>query len=234
MSRGDDAPPGPLGSDPEPRPFALKDCALVALATGRRAQNLKELRDHLLTVSASSLYYHFWGGLLHPGFEERAYANDLAEWVHQSLHDTALAERLAVIDPSDFADLEAMREELLEAIEAHLDQASALAWVPVDRQFQFVRSQIVVFDTRRSVARPEDLTPMLATLSAGSVFYHFIDARQRLPEGSDDFRAWLAGWGEPYRPVRDRLGAIDPYFTTLHELRAEIAIVFAETLGGET
>ena len=32
-------------------PFVIKDCALIALATGKRVQNLKELRDHLEVVS---------------------------------------------------------------------------------------------------------------------------------------------------------------------------------------
>ena len=65
----------------EARPFFVKDCALIALATGLKAQNLKELRDQLQRVDSSSLYYHFWGGLLHAGFEEREYGNDFAEWV---------------------------------------------------------------------------------------------------------------------------------------------------------
>ena len=42
-----------------PGPFAIKDCALVALATGRRAQNLRELRDQVMEIHAGSLFHHF-------------------------------------------------------------------------------------------------------------------------------------------------------------------------------
>lgn len=218
---------------PTPRrsSFVIKDCALIALATGVRAQNLKELRDHLKTVAGSSLYYHFWGGLLHPGFEEREYGNDLGEWARHCLHDASLAERLAVIDPSSFEDTETMRQALLDVVEERLEEDSANRWTPVDRQFQFIRSQIVVFDTGHTVQQPEQLAEVVPGLSLGSIFYHFIDARQRLPQGGDDFRAWLSTWGERYTEVCQGLAAIDPYFSSLSELREQIANLFSDPRG---
>jgi hypothetical protein len=47
-------------------PFCVKDCALIAIATGTRAQNLPELTERLREVEANSIFYHFWGGLLRP------------------------------------------------------------------------------------------------------------------------------------------------------------------------
>jgi hypothetical protein len=213
------------------QPFFVKDCALIALATGQKAQNLKELRDNLQRVDSSSLYYHFWGGLLHAGFEEREYGNDFAEWVRHSVHDAVLAERLGVIDPSDFGNLELMRQSLVEIIEERLDETEVLTWVPVDRQCQFIRSQIVVFNTECCARTPEELAGIIPKLSASSVFYHFIDARQRLPDGGDDFRAWLSAWGDRHDELRQQLGAIDPYFTTLYELRNQVAATFAGLTG---
>ncbi|KPP98887.1 DUF5752 family protein [Marinobacter sp. HL-58] len=215
-------------------PFIIKDCALIALATGKRVQNLKELRDHLEVVPHSSLYYHFWGGLLHPGFEEREYGNDLGEWAKHGLHDASLAERLAVIDPSSFDDTEDMRQALLDVVEQRLEEASADLWRPADRHFQFIRSQIVVFGTGRSVLQPEQLAEVIPDLSPGSVFYHFIDARQRSPRGEDDFRAWLSPEGERYAGLCQGLASIDPYFASLHELREQLAALFSEFHGRST
>lgn len=215
-------------------PFVIKDCALIALATGERVQNLKELRDHLKTVPGSSLYYHFWGGLLHPGFEEREYGNDLGEWAKHCLHDASLAERFAVIDPSGFDDTEGMRQALLDVVEERLEEDNANLWTAVDRQFQFVRSQIVVFNTGRTVQQPEQLAGIIPGLSPGSVFYHFIDARQRLPYGGDDFRAWLSAWGDRYTGLCQGLAAIDPYFTSLNELREQLAALFSDAPRGST
>jgi hypothetical protein len=46
-------------------PFGVTDCALIALATGERAQNLRELLDRLVrTRDDGVIYYPFWGGLL--------------------------------------------------------------------------------------------------------------------------------------------------------------------------
>ena len=82
-------------------PFLIKDCALVTIATGKKAQNLKEMREHLLNIHLGSVYDQFWGGL-RPRFDEPEYNNDFAEWVHDALQDNILAERLSVIEPRSF------------------------------------------------------------------------------------------------------------------------------------
>ena len=38
------------------RPFSVKDCALVALATGRKARLLQELKSSLSDVDAASIF----------------------------------------------------------------------------------------------------------------------------------------------------------------------------------
>jgi hypothetical protein len=213
-------------------PFAIKDCALIAIATGREARTLRELQHQLEEVDASSIYFHFWGGLLRPGFEERQYHNDFAEWVRHELNDSVLAERLAVVDPSEFADLEGLREELVELIGERTDESEVPAWSRSDRQFQFIRSQIVVFDTHVSLAQPGELATTLPRLSTSSVFYHFIDARRRLPDGSDDFRNWLSDL-PGYDDLVVQLADIDPYFVTLAELKSQLAQIFVGYFGGE-
>lgn len=208
-------------------PFAVKDCALIAIATGMEARTLRELQHQLSQVDGSSIYFHFWGSLLRPGFEERQYHNDFAEWVRHELHDKVLAERLAVIDPSDFEDLEGLRADLSDVIGERVDESEAPAWSRNDRQFQFICSQIVVFDTHVAVEQPHHLAEVVPNLSTSSVFYHFIDARRRLPERTDDFRKWLAGL-EGYDGLIRQLADIDPYFVTLAELKAQLARVIAD------
>ncbi|MGK7345470.1 MAG: DUF5752 family protein [Candidatus Nitrospinota bacterium M3_3B_026] len=211
--------------------FTIRDCALIAIATGRKAQNLKELRLHLQTVDPSSVYFHFWGGLLRPGFEEREYHNDFAEWVRHEARDFKLGERLSAIDPSEYSDMDELRLEMLEIIEERLDETEFLTWAHIDRQFEFIRSQIVVFDTKKSIDRPENLGDAVSHMSTSSVFYHFIDSRRRPPEGIDDFRAWLEGWGDKYSDLIARLADVDPYFVTLVQLREQIASIFTDYFG---
>ncbi len=136
--------------------FAIKDCALAAIATGVRAHNLRELRDQLMTVHPGSIYYHFWGELLRPAFDLREYNNDFANWARSAhgLHDEALAERLSVIDPTDFDDLEDLRQQVVEVTSDRLEESEKLRLLHADRPFMFIRSQIVIFDTGRDHRTP--------------------------------------------------------------------------------
>ena len=210
----------------ERAPFILKDCALIAIATGFKAETLKELRDRLQTIVPDSIYFHFWGGLLEPQFEEREYNNDFAAWARRGLHDDTLAERLAMVDPSAYASMEDLRQELLDIIEERIDEPNSGPWRVATEQFQFIRSQIVVFDTYKRLKRPEELTELIPHLSVGSIFYHFIDARRRLPEGVDDFSLWLKGFDKQYELFEYEIAQIDPYFETLIDLRNRLTDIF--------
>jgi Family of unknown function (DUF5752) len=213
-------------------PFAVKDCALVAIALGHQAQNLRELRDHLLRIHPGSIYYHFWGGLLRPQSASPEYYNDFAGWVHYQLHDDSLAERLAILDPTNYADLEFLRHELVDLVEERLDEVEWLNWTRADQEFHFTRSQIVIFDTRNRIETPEELTSAVARMSAGSIFYHFIDARRRVPDGLDDLRFWLMGFGETYTELCGLVASVDPYFGGLTGLRQQLTDLFATYFEG--
>lgn len=212
--------------------FILKDCALIALASGRHAINLGELKSILGSIPADSIYHHFWGGLLHPRFDDPEYRNDFAVWVHRELHDHVLAERLAIIDPAEFDDLEMLRTALIDLIEERIDEKELLNWLPAGAPFHFLRSRIVVFDSGMRAETPEDLYRLLPRLSSGCIFYHCIDARRRNSDHVDDFSVWLRDFGEPCAALCDRLAEIDPYFGGLTELRSQIEEVFASIYGG--
>lgn len=206
--------------------FEIKDCTLIAIATGRRSIDLKGVQEILTTISTDSIFYHFWGGLLQPRFEEREYNNDFAAWAWYGLHDSPLAERLAVIDPTEYVNLEDLRQELLEIIEERLDEQEYLSWSHASSRFEFIRSQIVIFDTSKRIQSPEMLAKVLPDLSTGSIFYHFIDARRRLNNHGDDFSAWLSSYGEGYQELVQKLIEIDIYFESLSHIKEQLNTIF--------
>jgi hypothetical protein len=163
---------------------------------------------------------------LRPRFDEPEYNNDFAEWVHHALQDNILAERLSVIDPDPFVNLESLRHELLEVIDQRLDEIGTLTWAKPDMQFNFVRAQMVVFDTRGKIEEPEELVEAMPKMSVGSIFYHFIDARRRSPEMMDDFRTWLRSCGDD--DLCSQVAAVDPYFGSLVELREQLTDLFTK------
>ncbi|NLT36138.1 MAG: hypothetical protein GXX83_09590 [Gaiellales bacterium] len=208
--------------------FVIKDCALATISVGRRVQTLRELRNAVRDVPADSIYHHFWGTLLRPSYSEREYNNDFAAWAKRSLHDQQLAERLAVIDPTGFPDIEALRAALVEELEECLDECTVIPTAALTEQLYFLRGLLVVFDTHRRLAAPEELPAAAAQMSTASIFYHFIDARGRTEAGVDDFRAWLTCLEDPHEELQSRLASLDPYFGSLASLRTRLTRLFAQ------
>jgi len=113
-----------------PEPFEIKDCALITLAVGRSAHNLRELRDHAADVPVESLRHHFYEALLRPSFDDPEFGNDFAVWAHEALRDEALAERLSALDPVDHPGGEALRTALVDLLE---DRLAELPVAPTGR-----------------------------------------------------------------------------------------------------
>jgi Family of unknown function (DUF5752) len=213
-------------------PFAVRDCAIISLAIGKVAHDLRELRDRVAEAPLSSLRHHFIESLLRPTFDDPEFRNDFALWVHESLHEEPLAEKISALDPFTAGDGERLRGELLSLLEERIDQLTAPRAAPLGHEFHFLRSQLVIFSTGLSASDPAALARLVPALSPGAVYFHFVEARLREPLGEDDLSAWLAGWGDDGARARARLAAIDPSFGSLVELRARLATALADDSGG--
>ncbi|MBP8673043.1 MAG: hypothetical protein KBH51_03080 [Synergistales bacterium] len=200
-------------------PFELKDCEIVMVSTGLRAQTMRELRDALEEAPDGSLLYHFWGWMLRPYLSESEYNNDFATWVDKSLRDQALAERLSVINPSHYEDLGALKNRLLDILDERLVQGDFLTWAKGEMEFVFLKAQMIIFNSGIRIMQPKDLAPAVAQAPTGSIFYHFIDAQRRSPICCDDFSYWLEQFGDETAEARKKISMIDPYLFSLSELR---------------
>lgn len=206
--------------------FILKDCTLAVKATGEFVASIKELHDALKHVSTNSIYYHFWGERLRPSFVHPEYHNDFAKWAHFSLHDNILSERLGIIDPTEYNSIEELRSVLLDIIEERLDEVEYLVWSKKENKFFFLESNVIVFNGNVSVKHPSELKKIIPTLSPSAIFYHFIDARIRTPDSSDDFSTWLLSFGEEFSELISNIKHVDPYFRTLTEIRQKLTEIF--------
>jgi len=102
-----------------------------------REESAKSQRTARWSFNRSPRLYllPFWGGLLHSRFEEPEYNNDFAAFAAHVLHDQTLAERLAVLDPIHFDTMDALRAELIDLIDARLDEIREPAWVDPETSF---------------------------------------------------------------------------------------------------
>jgi hypothetical protein len=205
--------------------FAVKDCSLLTMTTGRYAQNLRELSAHLREAHRVCIDHIFWANRLLPRMERPDFQNDIAVWARNALHDHPLSERLGIINPTRFPDPEALRWEVIDIIEERLEEREMTPWAQRGQEFFFRRSQTVVFDTRLRLREPRELCDIIPQMSVSSIYYHFIDARRRVPGSVDDFSSWLGGYGEAYSELIHSLINLDPYFVTLTELRERVADV---------
>lgn len=200
--------------------FVFHDCALVVRMGGvPSAMNLRELHERVRVCPADCLAHHFCETLVRPTFDDTDFRNDFAIWARSNLEDRVLAERLGMIDPYSLPDLEALRERLLEVLDERLSEVSMIPWARPGGEFHFLRGVMTVFGSDLVARTPEEFRAALPALPPTSIYHHFVAARRRTQDGSDDFTAWLRRLPEPREDYVEALARIDFSFFRLVELR---------------
>ena len=204
-------------------PFNIKDCTLITRMAGiDTAMNLRELRERLKICPIESLFHHFCETVIRPTFDDPEFRNDFAIWAAHNLRDRILAERLGILNPYALDDFEQLRLQVLDIIDERLSQLVYFPWSPRGQEFQFMQAVTVVFETGIQLKSPEDLIRKLPQMSLSSIYYHFVEARRRTPDKTDDFTTWLMDYGNGIEPLLNSLQGIDFYFLTLAELKQKL------------
>lgn len=81
------------------RPFVFMGCVELRQGLDTHALDERELMGRLGEVPTGSVFFHTYGYFLRHRPFTTAYGNDFARWAAVELGDSALAERLAVVDP---------------------------------------------------------------------------------------------------------------------------------------
>ncbi|HSL99114.1 MAG TPA: DUF5752 family protein [Candidatus Limnocylindria bacterium] len=211
------------------RPFAVKDCALLVRMSGLPpAINLRELRERVAACNENVLFHHFCESLLRPAFDHPDYRNDFAVWAKWYLSDRVLAERLGILDPYTVKSLEELRAITLDIIDERLSEVVAIPSAAPGDEFYFLEATTVVLDTGERVNSPKELGAAIRKMTNGSIFFHFLEARRRVPVGMDDFSAWLKGEEKKNAKYIRTLESIDFYFHSLSNLKEEIIAALAK------
>lgn len=211
------------------RPFLFMACAELRQTLGEEADDEKRLVELLETVPLDSIYFHTHSYFLRHSYVEREYPNDFAQWVAMEVRDHVLGERLSVIDPFEFTELDALRGELISVIDDHLSKTPIVPRVIFGEPFYFNTSLIFEVPTRMEVRTLREFRNALSEVEVSAIYFHVFEARHRLRHEDSDFSAWIQqSLGMP--ELADKLRTINPYLGSLERVRSALLTVCDEFL----
>ena len=200
-------------------PFEFRQCTTLLKAAGSTARTLAELRDRIGTISERSLYHHTYQYFLKGHIME--FTNDFAEWAGLNLEESELSEELSNVDPYDYADMNALRAELMRVMQVYLERFPEPRETRPGEEFYFNEAVTLVF---KAGVRAKNLAEFLIAVKyvdRSSLYYHFYDSRQRLGGRMNDFSQWIAdSLGK--KELAEKLMAIDPFVHSLDGIRERI------------
>jgi hypothetical protein len=210
-------------------PFVFFGCVELRQALDRQAVDERELMDRLEEVPAGSIFYHTHGYFLRHRPLTTAYGNDFARWTAVEVRDQALAERLAVVDPFEFEELEELREELVTIVHDHLRRIGAVPRADAGRAFHFQQSHIVQVELGPRATTLAEFREGLAVVDASAIYFHMVEARRRLGRRPGDFAEWLRS-SLDLVALAEQVERIDSYMTSLERGRARLLSLVDEVL----
>src|SRR5206468_5204831 len=119
------------------------------------------------------------------------YPNDFATWAAIQVRDRVLGEKLGIIDPQDFPDLESLRAEVVSLIDDHLSAIGSVPRVIFGEPFYFMQSRVLELPTGVKVRTLAEFRDALAEVDAAVVYLHVVESRGRKGRRRNDFAAWI-------------------------------------------
>ncbi len=211
-------------------PFEFRECISIMKSTGRKAKNLRELRDLIAIISDESLYHHTYQYYLKRQILE--YSNDFAQWAGDSLEESALSEYFSNIDPFLFNDIDGLRKALLKVIDDYLQRFPEPREAMPGNEFYFKEAIILLFPAGLRANNLAEFLIGIKYIDLPSIFYHYYEARVRLGGGIDDFSKWVEDALER-RDLAARIRTIDPLMHTLEGIREHLVEMLEEEVRKE-
>ena len=200
-------------------PFEFRQCVIILKSTGKKAANVRELRELIRTVSDDCIFHHTYQYFLKGHILE--YTNDFAHWVGKNLEESALSELLSNIDPYDFLKIQDLRDELGKVIDEYLVAFPEPREAMAGEEFYFNETVTLIFPVGIKARNLAEFLTAMRYVNTASIYYHFYEARIRLGGGVDDFSRWIEdSFGK--NKLAERIRAIDPFMHTIEEIREHI------------
>jgi hypothetical protein len=196
---------------------------------GRIAWDERELLNGIDEVPADSIHYHSHSHFLRSRYLGAPYPNDFATWAAIQVRDRVLGERLAVIDPFDYGDLERLRTELVSILDDHLASLQTIPRVVYGEPFDFMRSTIIEIPTGMAARTLREFCEALTRVDLSVVYYHFFEPVRAKDRRATDPAIWLEE--DLHLPaLADRVRKLNPYVSSLDTLRTKLVTICSAAL----
>lgn len=202
-------------------PFRFTSVVQLPEMLGRRSRDEQELLELLEEVPIDTIYYHTAARFLRFEVLDSMFPNDFAMWATREVRDQVLGERLGVIDPFDFPNLEALRQELVTTLDDHLSRISVVPRVIHGEPFHFMRSRLIEIPSGFEATDLESFASALSRVDTSSIYYHTVEARLRkgVPEG--DFARWIGDTCNR-ADLAAKIKQVSPFSSNIEAMRSQL------------
>ncbi len=197
-------------------PFIFKSELWIPKYTGIKAHSLSEFIEIFKTIDEFSIFYHMYINIFNYHNLPTFYANSISYWFYKN-GNLLLAEKISIVDPLDYFDLNELRHAILEILEKNYDPE----W---DKQeyspFYFIKAEREIIDCEKIANTLEQFIEGVKKSSINSVFYHMVTSRIENKTLVNDYSAWLFNMGEAKKA--EKINKLDLYTLNLYDVKKEI------------
>ena len=213
----------PVNDQMAAHPFRFYSCMELRKVLGKRAMDEQRLLELIEEVPADSIYYHTHSYYLRHSYIQGPFPNDFATWVALHVQDRVLAERLGLLDPFQFDDIEQLREALLTVLGDHLNRMKTVPHCWSGVPFEFISSHMIEADLGIEVHTLREFRDALVRVDIGSVYNHVCEARLRKGHPCGDFADWVsAAEGLAMPDLAARLVQVNRLGLSLENMRLKL------------
>jgi len=196
--------------------FIFKSELWVPRYTGIKVYSIKDFIESLKVIDKFSIFYHMYINIFNYHNLPTFYANSISFWFYKNGH-ILLAEKLSIIDPLDYYDLEDLRNVIVQTLEENYDET----WDRKEENpFYFIEAEREIIESGEVANTLEEFIEGVKKSSINSLFYHLVTSRIENKTLINDYSAWLFNVGEAKKA--EKISKLDLYTMNLYEIKKKI------------
>jgi hypothetical protein len=174
------------------------------------ANTINDFKNAIKLIPLNSLLYHFYINIFNYNLISSIYTNDIAYWFYKNGY-CSVAEEIASIDPTEYLDLENLRQDLINILSKYSDDKI------IENSFYFLTIKRNIFFTNLKTNTLEEFVNGIRNSSVNSIFYHLIMSKLDNKKPINDYSEWLSIQG--YSQKAELINKIDIYALNLVQVK---------------